>query len=89
MIGWLFVVVVIVSLGALNMPSQMLSQLSALPDGAWFGVMLNTLVVGCIFLCHWCWQMTSSSRRFTKMLATHWGGGTAVFNKNRASTKDS
>lgn len=67
MIGWLFVGAVVLSLGVLNMPSEALPDM-ALSDKAWFDVVINTLVVGCIFLCHQCWQKTALAFRFAKVL---------------------
>lgn len=64
MIWWLFAVAVAVVFGVLDAPASMLTDSQVLlATHTWSNILMNTLVVGCIFLCHQCWQMAYVSRR--------------------------
>ncbi|MDO4896648.1 MAG: ComEC/Rec2 family competence protein [Moraxella sp.] len=66
MIWWLFGLTVAVVLGVLDVP---MSTLMDSQDLSIQGIWANTLVVGCIFLCHQCWQTAHVSQRWGKFIA--------------------
>lgn len=70
MIWWLFAVAVAVVLGVLDAPASMLTDSQVLlATHTWSNILMNTLVVGCIFLCHQSWQMAYASQRWYRWTA--------------------
>ena len=76
MMNWLFfALVVVVVMGVLNAPISLFDDTQKLlTDDFWMDVLMGTLVVGCIFLCHQCWRTAYISHKLGRWLSFLVGG---------------